>query len=305
MLFSFRPPNADYLGFPATPEGIVATAKRAESLGFDAILVNDHVIVKEALAASWGNTFDPLVTLSYLAACTEKVRLVTSVLIVPLRNPVITAKMIATLDQFSGGRVIVGVGAGWSEPEFAALGAEHANRGAITDEYLDIFKACWSPDPIAYQGRSHQFEEMYCSPKPVQQPHPPFWVGGSSNPALRRAARIAQVWQPVPMALAALQERTAYLRNACERAGREAMPRMRMSLRVNFSEITGKPARDSGGERVTGHGTASEVADDIKRYRDEAGLREFQVNFNGCGSLAQLEASMDRFMGEVRPAVLA
>jgi alkanesulfonate monooxygenase SsuD/methylene tetrahydromethanopterin reductase-like flavin-dependent oxidoreductase (luciferase family) len=111
--FSFRPPNADYLGLKATPAGIVEATKRAEALGFDAVFLNDHIIVKgpPAMVESWGNTFDPLTSLGYLAAVTERIRLGTSVLIVPYRNPIATAKMIATLDQLSGGRMIVAAGA--------------------------------------------------------------------------------------------------------------------------------------------------------------------------------------------------
>ena len=111
---SFRPPNADYLGFKATREGIIETACRAEELGFDAVFVNDHIIVDGTpqVVNSWGNTYDPLIVLSYVAACTKRIRLGTSVLIMPYRNPVATAKMMATLDQMSEGRVIAGVGAG-------------------------------------------------------------------------------------------------------------------------------------------------------------------------------------------------
>ena len=145
--FSFRPPGADYLGFEATPEGIIETACKAEELGFDAVLLNDHIIVDGSPRAlpSWGNTYDPLIVLSYIAARTTRIRLGTSVLIMPYRNPVATAKMMATLDQMSGGRLIAGVGAGWCEAEFAALGVPFRERGARTTEYLRIWQACWAP----------------------------------------------------------------------------------------------------------------------------------------------------------------
>lgn len=303
MRFSFRPPNADYLGFPATPEGIVSTARRAEALGYDAVMVNDHIIVKgsEDLVASWGNTFDPLVTLAYLAAETRTVKLGPSVLIAPYRNPIATAKMLATIDQFSGGRLIVGVGAGWQEPEFEALSLPHARRGEMTDEYIDIYRACWAPDPVSFSGEFYNFEDMYCSPKPVQQPGPPIWVGGSTRPALRRAARVAQVWQPVPMALAAFKQAQAYLREACERIGRREPPRARMSFRVNFTAVTGVRGVDAQGERLRGHGSGEQIASDMLLFKEVAGLDEFQVNFNGCGSLEHLGRSMGLFMDEVRP----
>ncbi len=300
--FSFRPPNADYLGFPATPEGIVETASKAEQLGFDAVLVNDHIIVggPASIIESWGNTYDPLIVLSYVAARTTRIRLGLSVLIMPYRNPIATAKMIATLDQMSGGRVIAGVGSGWNEAEFAALGVPFQERGPRTDEYLRLWQACWSPSETSFHGRFFDSEGMYISPKPVQQPHPPIWIGGSSRPSLRRAAAFAQVWQPTPTPLEELIKLRGYLSRACEKIGRQDVPTTRMSFRVNFSQVTGdSPAP----ERATGHGTPAQVAEDLQRYRQEAGVEAFQINFNGCHSLGQLMASMDLFMEEVKPKV--
>ncbi len=298
--FSFRPPNADYLGFPATPEGIVDTACQAEELGFDAVLVNDHIIVggPARIVDSWANTFDPLIVLSYIAARTTRIRLGVSVLIMPYRNPIATAKMIATLDQMSGGRVIAGVGSGWNEAEFAALGVPFQERGARTDEYLRLWQACWSPGETSFHGRFFDFENMHISPKPIQQPHPPIWIGGSSRPSLRRAAAFAQVWQPTPTPLEDLIKLNAYLSQACEKIGRRDVPTTRMSFRVNFSEVTGD---SPSAERPTGHGTPDQVVEDLQRYRQEAGVEDFQINFNGCHNLQQLKDSMDLFMESVKP----
>jgi probable F420-dependent oxidoreductase len=301
--FSFRPPNADYLGFEATTEGILKTATKAEELGFDAVFVNDHIIVDESPRSDdWANTYDPFIALSFIAAHTTRIPLGTSVLIMPYRNPIATAKMMATLDQMSGGRVIAGIGVGWSEAEYQALGVPFRERGARTDEYLRIWKACWTPGKVSFDGKFFSFSNMRISPKPLQQPHPPIWVGGSSPAALRRAAEFAQVWQPTPTPLAALIERQAYLREACGRIGREEVPPTRMSFRVNFSAITGNTVA-AGSERATGQGTPAQVAEDIQRYRQEAGVDAFQINFNGCHSLDQLLASMDCFMQEVKPLV--
>ena len=300
--YSFRLPNADYLGFPATPQAIVETACKAEELGFDALFVNDHVIVDDApRSALWRNVYDPLMVLSHVAAQTSRVLLGTSVLIMPYRNPIVTAKMVATLDQLSGGRAIAGVGAGWNEAEYDALGVPYHERGARTTEYLRLWQACWEPGPTTFHGRFFSFDEMHVSPKPLQQPHPPIWIGGSSHASLRRAARFAQVWQPTPTALPELISNQAYLREVCAEIGRNDMPRTRMSFRVNFSHITGSSG--SGGERPTGQGTPEQVASDLKRYRQEAGLEEFQINFNGCGSLQQLLDSMDVLVQDVIPKV--
>jgi probable F420-dependent oxidoreductase len=300
--YSFRIPNADYLGFPATPQAIVDTAWKAEELGFDALFVNDHVIVDDSpRSALWRNVYDPLMVLSYVAARTSAVKLGTSVLIMPYRNPVVTAKMVATLDQMSGGRAIAGVGSGWNEAEYAALGVSHGERGARTNEYLRLWKACWEPGATSFHGRFFWFDNMHVYPKPLQQPHPPIWIGGSSQASLRRAARFAEVWQPTPTPLADLKSNMAYLRDVCAEVERKDVPRTRMSFRVNFSHITGSSS--SAGDRPTGQGIPEQVASDMKRYRQEAGLEEFQINFNGCGSLQQLLDSMDVLVEEVIPRV--
>ncbi len=299
--YSFRLPNADYLGFPASTQAIVETACKAEELGFDALFVNDHVIVDDSPRSEpWRNVYDPLMVLSYVAAMTSSIRLGTSVLIMPYRNPIVTAKMIATLDQMSGGRAIAGVGAGWSEPEYDALNVPYHERGARTNEYLRLWKECWKPGPTTFHGRFHSFDSMHVSPKPLQQPHPPIWIGGSSQASLKRAARFAEVWQPTPTALPDLISNQAYLKDISAELEKEA-PRTRMSFRVNFSEITGSSSSD--GNRPTGQGTADQIASDLKRYRQEAGLEEFQMNFNGCGSLQQLLDSMDVLVQDVIPSV--
>ena len=298
--YSFRLPNADYLGFPASTEAIVQMAVKAEELGFDALLVNDHVIVDDSPRNEpWRNVYDPLMVLSYVAARTTKILLGTSVLIMPYRNPIVTAKMFATLDQMSGGRAIAGIGAGWNAEEYDSLGVTFQQRGARTNEYLRLWKACWEPGPTTFHGRFFSFDNMHVSPKPVQQPHPPIWIGGSGKPSLRRAARYADVWQPTPTPLADLKANQAYLRDISAEMGKEP-PRTRMSFRVNFTNITGS---STSGDRPTGQGTPDQVASDMKRYCQEAGLEEFQINFNGSGSLQNLLDSMDVLVEEVIPKV--
>ncbi len=300
--YSFRLPNADYLGFPATTEAIVQTAVKAEELGFDALFVNDHVIVDDSpRSESWRNVYDPLMVLSYVAARTSRVLLGTSVLIMPYRNPIVTAKMIATLDQMSAGRAVAGVGSGWNEAEYNALGVPFHQRGARTSEYLRIWQACWAPGATTFHGRFFSFDNMHVNPKPLQQPYPPLWIGGSSEASLRRAARFGQVWQPTPTPLPALVSNQNYLADYCAEIEREEVPRTRMSFRVNFSQVTGSSS--GNGDRPTGQGTAEQVASDITRYRQEAGLEEFQINFNGCGSLQQLLDSMDLLVEDVLPKV--
>jgi probable F420-dependent oxidoreductase len=298
--FSTRAPNSDYLGFVASPEAIVAAAKKAEEVGFEAIFVNDHVIVgADARSAPWTNVYDPFVSMSFIAAHTSRIGVGVSVLIMPYRNPIPTAKALATLDLMSGGRVVVGVGVGWNEAESKALAVPFNERGARTNEYLRLWQACWAPGLVSFDGKFFSFADMHVNPKPVQQPQPPIWIGGFSDAALRRAARYAAVWQPTPMPIDQLVERRAALAEACEAAGRAPIP-TRMSFRVEFSNIPGNtPPAD---KRPAGHGTPAEVAADILRYR-ETGLDAFQINFHGNRHLDDLLASMECFMSEVKPKV--
>jgi alkanesulfonate monooxygenase SsuD/methylene tetrahydromethanopterin reductase-like flavin-dependent oxidoreductase (luciferase family) len=202
----------------------------------------------------------------------------------------------------SHGRLIAGVGAGWNEAEFNALGVPFHERGARTTEYLRIWQACWAPGTVSFAGKFVSFADMHVSPKPLQQPHPPIWVGGLSDAALRRAARFAAVWQPTPTPVAELVERQEFLRKACARIGREHPPETRMSFRVELSSIIGNQAR-SGGDRATGNGTPAEIAADLLRYREAAGVNAFQINFHGNRDLGQLLDSMECFVEEVKPLI--
>ena len=184
--FSFRPPGADYLGFEATPEGIIETACKAEELGFDAVLLNDHIIVDGTPRAlpSWGNTYDPLIVLSYIAARTTRIRLGTSVLIMPYQ-----IRGHSQNDGHAGPdvrRSTSGVGTGWCEAKFAALGVPFRERGARTTEILPHAQnSSWAPDPVTFHGRFFAFDDMYTKPKPLDNPvHP----SGPVRPAMRPCA---------------------------------------------------------------------------------------------------------------------
>jgi probable F420-dependent oxidoreductase len=235
-----------------------------------------------------------------LAARTKTIRLGTSVLILPYRNPMATAKMFATLDQFSGGRVIVGVGSGWAEAEFNALGIPFRERGARTTEYLSILRACWAPGPTSFKGKFFAFEGMHINPKPVQQPHPPILIGGSGDGVLRRAARFAEIWQPMQMAPEELRVKQAQLNAACVAEGRATPPTTRLSVRVTFAAPQNK---SEASDRPLGQGTPEQVAADLLRYRRDCGVEAFQINFGGCANVAQLKEWMVLFMREVKPQV--
>src|ERR1700693_1142480 len=168
MKFGIWIPNCRHL---ATPEIIRGAAVRAEQLGYDSVWVSDHVVVPNANVVNFGETiFDPLVTLGVIAGATSRVRLGTTVLIVPYRNAVVTAKMISSLDALSGGRVVFGIGAGWVAEESAVLGVPFAERGAMTDEYLAAMRELWTNPAPSFAGKYTQFSELRCEPTPLQKP---------------------------------------------------------------------------------------------------------------------------------------
>jgi probable F420-dependent oxidoreductase len=196
-------------GVFSSRDNYMAVAKAAERAGFDFLSVSDHLIVPGALrskypytpsgvfaAAEHGHCFDQLATIAFLAGCTERLRLLTSVLVVPHRPAVLTAKMLATIDVLANGRLIVGAGAGWMKEEFELLGAPFEARGKVTDEYLEAFRELWTKDAPSYRGTHVHFAEALFYPKPLQKPHPPLWIGGESPGALRRAVKLGDAWYP-------------------------------------------------------------------------------------------------------------
>ena len=196
-------------GRTATPEDLEILVRRGEALGFASVMIADHIVFPSVVTSKYpytvsgvfpgeGDALEQLALMAFIAGKTERLRLVTSVMILPYRNPVATAKTLATIDVLSRGRVTVGVGVGWLREEFEALGAaDFDRRGAVSDEYLRIFKALWTESPVSFAGEFYRFDDVRCLPEPVQKPHPPIWIGGHSKAALRRVARLGDGWHPV------------------------------------------------------------------------------------------------------------
>jgi len=182
---------------------------RAEQLGYDSLWFTDHVVGVRAMAGVYGTYWlDPLVAMTWVAARTSTIRLGTGVLVLPYRDPVLTAKMLATIDVFSAGRVDLGVGVGWSRSEFRAVGVgdRFDARGRVTDESIEVLRRCWAGGEVEHEGEFFSFRHIAFEPVPVQ-PRLPIWVGGDSGPALRRAARYADVWHPHDLDPAQLQSK--------------------------------------------------------------------------------------------------
>ena len=296
MKFGIWIPNCRDL---ATPEIIRHTAVRAEQLGYDSIFVSDHVVVPNAYVDRFGaGIYDPLITLSVLAGATSSVLLGTTVLIVPYRNPVLTAKMVASLDALSGGRVVLGIGAGWVPEESATLGVPFAERGAMTDEYLAAMRELWTSPAPSFAGKYTQFSELHFEPKPIQKPHPPIWVGGHSPAALRRAAAIGSAWHPINRPVEEIRAGRAEIVRLCEARGRAVPPVV--TMRIDTSVLPAgrrAPAPIHGGSMLAGEPDA--LVDKIGELAT-AGVEHLVLEFLASDG-AELDEQMALFAERVSP----
>jgi len=190
MQFGIGLPN---YGKGKTWDDIQRVALAAEELGYDSVWTTDHIVVPTADIEPYGNIFESLVTLAMIAALTRRVKLGTSVLVLPQRNPILAAKQIATIDAASGGRMIVGVGAGWNETEYQNLGMKFHNRGKRLDENIALMRALWSSETPKFEGKYTQITDAMFAPLPPRR-EIPIWIGGNTEPALRRAAKLGDGW---------------------------------------------------------------------------------------------------------------
>lgn len=277
-----------HVGPVASRDNIRLVALEAERLGYDSLWTLDRVVkaVTETtpyppsadgrLEPQYDVVFEHLSVLTYVAAITERIRLGVCVLNLPLYHPVLLAKRIATMDQLSGGRIDLGVGAGWSEDEFHAVGASFRDRGRLTEEYILALKALWSDDPVEFHGELVDVPPAIFGPKPLQRPHPPLYMGAFAPAALRRGGRLADGFTGCCAPVDALLDMRRQLAAAALAAGRgdAALPTV---VRCNL-QVGGREIADS--ERAVGTGTWSQVRADVQRLA-EAGVEElfFDVSF--------------------------
>ena len=316
MHFGFALPGRGAL---ARPDALVKLAEKADGLRYASLFVTDHVVIPTAYrstypysatgkaAGDWTQGYlEPLALMGLLAGVTSRVRLGTSVLVIPYRNPLLTAKMLATLDVMSGGRVILGAGVGWLEEEFEALHSPpFAERGPVTDEYLRLMRECWTREPLTFKGRYYTTAEVSVMPKPLAKGGIPIWTGGHTDAALRRAGELADGWHPIafraPARLhpAEYAEKVAIIHGWARKAGRS--PRdIALSVRVPL-ELVPARARPPAGDRTPFRGTAADVMADIRSYQ-ALGVTHFVFDLAAPDLRAQL-AMMERFADEVRPKV--
>lgn len=241
------------------PAALERWARTAEDTGFDLLMVSDHVAVTADVAVRYPAPFyEPFTTLTWLAARTERIRLGTTVLIMPYRHPLLTARMAGNLDRLAGGRLVLGVGVGWAREEFAALGIPFSRRGAITDDYLAALRAAWDSDIASYEGTFASFTDVHTAPRPGR---PEIWIGGNGTAALRRAVRFGEAWHPLGFTMPQLTLALDQLRSIALADGRPVpaiAPRVRLRL-------TAEPVTVA--DREAGHGTLGQILGDLAELR--------------------------------------
>jgi probable F420-dependent oxidoreductase len=297
------------------PDSLVRIAQEAEMLGYDYVTVSDHVMIPTSIASRYPYSdsgefpsgaaaprLEQLTAATFIAASTSKLRIVTSVMVVPHRPAVLTAKILATIDYLSKGRLTLGIGAGWCEEEFIAIGAPpFAERGAVTDEWMAVCRELWSSDQPRFDGKYVQFKDVLFPPKPVQQPIP-IWIGGESGPALRRTAAYGDAWYPIgtnpqfPMdTLDRYKGGVAKLRGLTEKAGRDPNA-VGLAYRVS-SNPEAQPKGMVDGKRKLFTGGADDWVGDIKAL-SEAGVTAFDFGLFGPTLAATID-NMRRFRDTV------
>jgi len=264
---------------------IVAAAEAAESLGYSTIWVIDHLVLPAKIEGGYAfNPLDPflepLTVLGALALKTTRLKLGTAVLVLPYRHAIYTAKSLATVDVLSGGRLVVGVGAGWMEPEFNALGVPMAERGSRTNETIDVLKALWTQDTPGYVGRHYNFGNIKFVPQPLQKPRPPILVGGMTRGALQRVARRGDGWIAMGKGPDDLKAPLETLRELTIKAGRKPG-----ELHISMLPLA-TPSLE-------------QVVKDIPRYA-EVGVHHLYLSFRAwTGEFSQMMELMARFAHEV------
>ncbi|MFL4496350.1 LLM class F420-dependent oxidoreductase [Streptomyces sp. VTCC 41912] len=280
----------------AGPEDLVAVAQAADRAGFAYVACCEHVAIPRRLAGAMGTVwYDPVATLSYLAAVTERVRLLSHVAVVGLRHPLLSAKQYATLDRLSGGRLVLGVGAGHVREEFEALGVDFARRGAVLDEAIDALKAALGEEEFPeFKGERFAFGGLGQAPRPVQLPRPPVWVGGSSPAAVRRAAVRGDGWLPQGDRREQLPGQIAKVRRLREAAGVDEPIEIGAIVEPVY---VGEPGWDVG--RRTLVGAPERIAASLREYA-AMGVQQLQVRFRSR-ERAELVEQVAAFGAEVGP----
>ena len=287
MKFGLCLPN---FGGKIGPGEILELAIAAEDNGFASVWATDHIIMPRRLKSPYDELFEPFVTLASIAAKTSGVKLGTSVLVLPQRDPFLVAKQAATLDQFSGGRTILGVGAGWAEGEFEYLRADFKKRGKVLDESIDLLRRLWTDSVINYSGKFFRVSDAVSFPKPVQKVIP-IWVGGTSDAAIERAARVGDGWHPVGVDPARLSQGAARVMKSG--TGKTVSVRLTVDVRRRREDYLSP----DGERRVALSGSREEISGKLDEYA-KAGL-EYLVAYIYRDDVKEIIGDVTKFSREI------
>jgi probable F420-dependent oxidoreductase len=285
--FGYILPN---YGDKITPKQLLEISEVCEEVGFDSVWATDHVIMPTELREPYGQVLEPLTTLAYIASRCERLKIGTSVIVLAQRNPVLVAKQAAALDVLSGGRVILGFGAGWAEKEFGFLNADFRRRGKVTDESIRLMRALWKDEVVNFDGDSFHIKNALFLPKPTRGSIP-MWIGGNGPTAVRRAIRLGDGWHPVGVDAADFAAGAEKIRDA----GRKITLSIRMTtdVRKRREAYVGTNAE----KRVAVSGSSLEIRKAVDAYEKE-GLEYYCASINHPAA-ADIMADLRKFSAEV------
>jgi probable F420-dependent oxidoreductase len=281
-------------GPAATREALTLFARRAEALGYDSLWVSDHVVIPYTIRSRYPynatgdfplspetDFLEPLTVMALVAGVTSKIRLGTSVLVLPHRHPVLTAKILATIDHVAPGRVILGAGVGWMKEEIELLGVKHERRGAWSDEAIRVMRACWKDARVRFKGEFFAFDDVGVRPRPAAGTIP-IWIGGHTERALKRVVTLGDGWHAAFPSVDKMRDGIAELTKACAREGRDPAT-------LTISARVGLPARKS----------ADELIAELRALRD-LGVHHVILE-SRMRDIPEMTATYERFAREVRP----
>ena len=276
------------------PDDVLNIGKRAEELGFDSVWVNHHILNVGYIFDRLGSKpyYDAITVLTWVAAHTERVRLGTTVLVLPYLNPLVLAKTLATVDVMSKGRLNVGVGVGALKPESDALGSTFETRGRYADESIKIMRELWESENPEFDGEFFSFSGVKFSPKPIQKPGPPILIGGASRAALRRVATLGDGWHPIRQSIADLKQNIATIHRLAEEAGRDPSE-ITVTVRTELDVLDSR----SDGTESPMIGTADQLLATIEQY-EEIGVSELVLSVS-TDDVDRIQSTQDRFAAQV------
>jgi len=295
-------------GPAATRAGLLTFARDMEGLGYESLWASDHIVIPHTIRSRYpysdtgrfplaadATFLEPLTALAMVAGVTERAKLGTTVLVLPHRHPVLAAKMLATLDHLSGGRVILGAGVGWMREEIELLGAPFDERGAWSDEAIRIMRACWRDERTRFHGRYFSFDDVGCFPKPFHGDIP-IWMGGHSKPALRRIVALADGWHAAFPTAAGLEAGLSALREECARQKRP-FDELSITLRAGLAIRTSSGDPD----RKALQGTPAEIVEDLRGFK-ALGVSHVLMEAS-YRDLGQMTRTFEAFARDIRPQV--